>query len=793
MKPRAWRSRTLAGIGLALALSVAAPGHAAAPPLAKSQASDQSASAPPSLDERAAAVQERLAQAHARLSALPPDQTAAPPEASATEWAEYQRLLNLLGNAYESHLDSLNKLKDIRQSRKDLQDKSADWQGFPEPGPYPVDFVDDLWNQLRAKDREIASARLEQSVFESLLDSQRLALKNAEQELRKSAEQLESADPLQKDRNRWLQDLSELRKLSDEAKVAAYATEGELRTETLAYRLAERELLQRQTLAASRVSPLSAADRDAKLAALAQTRRTLEAEVQREAEVSRAAQSRLQQARERLREARERPAPPPEQAEAQAKELERLQQELDTCQAEAESSGLALKILNLRTGALVVRSRMWEQRYRIEHAQEPATLSGAMAEIQQGLNRVAAWREFLGSDLDTTRRRVDSQDKRLADWKPEYGERALAERERLAFVQREAVLRHAFAEANDLDTDLRSLGESVRFREESASLDERLRGFATQAGAVADKLWDFELLAVEDRIVAEGREIVGKRSVTVGKLLQVLLILGLGLWLTQRTAGHGRRFLMRRMPGRESAALLGLRLFNLLAVVGLVVFALMTVNIPLTVFAFMGGALAIGVGFGAQNILNNFISGLILLVERPIKLGDIVDVEGVRGRVTHIGGRCCQVRRFDGIDMLIPNSSFLEKNVTNWTLSDQHLRCTLTVGAAYGSPVRVAMGLVKRAATEHPLVMREPAPEVYLEEFADSALTLRLDFWLDLLVESNWRRVTSDIRQNIDALFNENGIVIAFPQRDVRLDSARPLKIELVPVSPAAGSRTSSH
>lgn len=120
---------------------------------------------------------------------------------------------------------------------------------------------------------------------------------------------------------------------------------------------------------------------------------------------------------------------------------------------------------------------------------------------------------------------------------------------------------------------------------------------------------------------------------------------------------------------------------------GLIVFALITVNIPLMVFAFLGGALAIAAGFGAQNILNNFISGLILLLERPIKVGDIVEVEGIRGQIANIGGRCCQVRRFDGIDILIPNSSFLEKNVANWTLSDQQLRFTITLAAAYGSTV----------------------------------------------------------------------------------------------------------
>jgi len=109
---------------------------------------------------------------------------------------------------------------------------------------------------------------------------------------------------------------------------------------------------------------------------------------------------------------------------------------------------------------------------------------------------------------------------------------------------------------------------------------------------------------------------------------------------------------------------------------------MITVKIPLTVFTFMGGALAIGIGFGAKNLINNFISGIILLLERPIKVGDIVEIEGTRGEVVRIGGRCSQIRRYDGIDILVPNSSLLEKDVVNWTLSDKLLRMKVSVGAA---------------------------------------------------------------------------------------------------------------
>ena len=114
--------------------------------------------------------------------------------------------------------------------------------------------------------------------------------------------------------------------------------------------------------------------------------------------------------------------------------------------------------------------------------------------------------------------------------------------------------------------------------------------------------------------------------------------------------------------------------------------ALRMVQIPLTAFAFVGGALAIGVGFGSQNIVNNFISGIILLVERPIKRSDLVDVGGIFGNVEQIGLRSTRIRTGDNVHIIVPNASFLESNVVNWTHSDPKVRVSVSVGVAYGSP-----------------------------------------------------------------------------------------------------------
>jgi potassium efflux system protein len=639
-------------------------------------------------------------------------------------------------------------------------------------------LVDGLWNQARAKEREIQALRVDFGLLANILEDKRAALKTASQAQRQAAERPITGESVEAVRLRWLRDLAELRLRHAEAVLGTLESEREFKAATLAYRVGEGDLLRRKAVTAQRMSPLSQEDRDAKLATLAAEQRALRGEAERAAAGEQKAQDALQAARNRLSEVRQRSVP--EDAAPPAPELARLQQELDTSKAEADVASSNLKILRLLDQGNGIQQQMWGQRYQLEQVRTPQAIDGAMAHVQTGLERIKQFRAYFLSELDLMQRRTDGQHKRLAAWQAEDGDRRLAERTLRAYQSGEAMLGRALAKAEEIEASLGNWQESMRLERETVSVAERLRGLYAELGDRAGRFWHYELVAVEDKILVEGREIVGKRSVTLGQILQMLLILVVGLWLAGYVADRGREIMFRRYPGKESSSLLIYRIFSLGAVVGLVVFALVTVNIPLTVFAFVGGALALGVGFGAQNIINNFISGLILLVERPIKVGDIVEVDGVRGRVATIGSRCCQVRRFDGIDMLVPNSSFLEKNVTNWTLSDQQLRFSITLSVVYGSAIRHVMELLRRAVDEHPKVGSEPAPEVYMQNFGESALEFRIDFWLDIRLEPNWQQVVSDVRVRIDELFHEAGLVIAFPQRDVHLDVAAPIRVEWV-------------
>lgn len=203
----------------------------------------------------------------------------------------------------------------------------------------------------------------------------------------------------------------------------------------------------------------------------------------------------------------------------------------------------------------------------------------------------------------------------------------------------------------------------------------------------------------------------------------------------------------------------------------LILATLSLLGIPLTAFAFVSGAIAIGVGFGAQNIINNFISGWILMWERPIKIGDFLELDSTtRGTVEAINTRSTRIRRVDGVHLLVPNSHLLENTVVNWTLIDRLTRNMVRVGVAYGSPVRNVSALIEQAVTEHQHVLPNPAPIVIFEDFGDSALIFETYFWINASAEKDMREIRSDIRFRIDELFASEEIVIAFPQRDIHID-----------------------
>ena len=180
------------------------------------------------------------------------------------------------------------------------------------------------------------------------------------------------------------------------------------------------------------------------------------------------------------------------------------------------------------------------------------------------------------------------------------------------------------------------------------------------------------------------------------------------------------------------------------------------------------GAVGIGLGFGLQNIFNNFISGIILLFERPIQVGDAIEINGTWGEVRKINVRSTLVQTYDNASLIIPNSEFISSQVTNWSFKDLRLRRTIKVGVAYGSDVELVRDTLYEIASNAQRVLKYPQPVVLFYDFGDSALTFWLRIWTDV---DYMLTVESEIRFAINRLFNERGIEIAFPQQDLHIRS----------------------
>ncbi|MGB3562994.1 MAG: mechanosensitive ion channel domain-containing protein, partial [Thermoanaerobaculia bacterium] len=201
-------------------------------------------------------------------------------------------------------------------------------------------------------------------------------------------------------------------------------------------------------------------------------------------------------------------------------------------------------------------------------------------------------------------------------------------------------------------------------------------------------------------------------------------------------------------------------------------FALAAAGIDLSNVALLAGALGVGIGFGLQDLVKNFISGLILVFERPMGVGDLIEMETLKGRVQQIGIRSSTVRTFDGAEVIVPNGQLLSEQLVNWTLSDRHRRLSLPVGVAYGTDPQAVIDILLGLAHDHRAVPDDPEPVALFNGFGDSSLDFELRVWIADF--NDGLRVSSELRVAIYKALAEAGIEIPFPQRDVHVKSLDP-------------------
>ncbi len=442
-----------------------------------------------------------------------------------------------------------------------------------------------------------------------------------------------------------------------------------------------------------------------------------------------------------------------------------LREEVAARRLQLSTTQRIVSLLEERLARVNSQQLAWQRLHELETRRvAPEQLTDWSAESEERV-------EALTRELAVKRGRMQELEQELTFTRERREESGIAKPEARWLSVQERVLGELEAmyaqDVDDLEKSLSTQQRLVASLEQETRelpLEARLRAFLHQLR----EFWNYKLTASQNEPITPGKIISAILIFLVGYALAVLVSRGLG-----------RRVLTRmRLEEGAAQAFQSLIFYVLLVVVFLT--ALRMVQIPLTAFAVVGGALAIGVGFGSQNVVNNFISGIILLAERPIKIGDLIEVAGVYGNVERIGLRSTRVRTGDNVHIIVPNASFLENNVVNWTHTDRRVRVNITVGIVYGSPTREAERIIHQVLREQPAVLDKPEPVVLFQDFGDNALLFEMRFWIEMRTVMDRLRVESDVRFRIDERYREAGIVIAFPQRDVHLDTTAPLDIRMV-------------
>ena len=282
-------------------------------------------------------------------------------------------------------------------------------------------------------------------------------------------------------------------------------------------------------------------------------------------------------------------------------------------------------------------------------------------------------------------------------------------------------------------------------------------------------------LPISKVVLVEGVE--QQLPVTLADLIIGVLILAGTLFAAKNLSGLLEFTLLRRMRLDAGGNYAIVTLFQYFIVAIGVVSAFSTIGLQWSKLQWLIAALGVGLGFGLQEIVANFVSGIILLLERPVRIGDIVTVGNADGHISRIRIRATTILTWEKKELIIPNKEFITGQVVNWTLSDSVNRILVNVGIAYGSNVRRALDIMESIAKENREVLEDPKPIVTFEAFGDNALMLYLRCYISSL-DHRLETITA-LHESIYARFADAGIVIAFPQRDVHLDTSKPLDIRL--------------
>lgn len=703
---------------------------------------------------------------------------------SRQEVKERNRLLDGLVTRFGSQLSLIDEREELRRARTVADQKTKIWSGFPEPPPYSILVVDELMGSVLAARSRSQGLSTNQDLLASQIAHYREAAKQVQEKERQAVDELEHAQtPEQRLTAAWQKELAALRTRNADALSGLLALRYEVIGERLGIAGIERELLERQLAEAREKVVFSQADLNKTIARLKAERVNLEQEL--DASLVRDARSRtvLAGIQHKLERGVLLKGVTDGVSVLKKKQRDRLEAEQRAAVAWVESSRFETEVISALIAANKSTSDFWEKRYAAFIGKNPEKQRAILVEFRTSVELLKPWLVFAQQQLELYQTAERAQESRLSKtdvrstlYPPELDllaairlQRELAERQKVA-------VEHASSERQ-------AWLEEMERVQHAQTITDRTWDWVRTFPKILGYIWRFELFAIEDSVEVAGQKVITSRGVTVGKSVGAILLFLVG-YVTALFLGHKiQRIMVTRFHVGEHQANVIRRWLLALTVFILMIITLNLARIPLTVFAFLGGALAIGVGFGTQTLIKNFISGILILLERNVKVGDTIEVDGVVGKVVTVDIRASTVLGFDGVETVIPNAMFLENKVTNWTHTNASLRRTVKVGVAYGSSLTRVRDILVESAHEHGLILKSPPPEALLDDFGDSSLVFILYFWIDYRSVVNPLIVASDLRFMIDKRFGEEQIVFASPQCDIHLDRSPPLRVQVVPVT----------
>lgn len=680
---------------------------------------------------------------------------ALPLEVVQTRTAAYRKLLL----AYQRHRNALRDIIDLQERNATFDAERESALIITEEPPYTMAFLDKLLDEVTVRQMDLDAEVLSLRAVRELVTMEYADIAAAKTELNRTSELLRSASSEDRDRLLYEAETAKVLVTANEAEHKAAAEElkrAEKNNELINKRL---QLAQARVERAREQTLFRQDELNTILERQQEAIKELDAEGKKTRDAIEKQRSKIEQAERALARASE------PTAQQQAKN------ELELSRLRMEAARIQLAIIESLQEYEDGVTKLWQLRFDVANptlAKEKPDLKQIMLRLSESLAVFEKERTAGEGRAMSLRSQITTLETQLANWTPESGDKGFVEQQ-LAILKDRDVLRTRIQirAAQVINLGNRVLAE-VRMRQLQRDWIEQISDGFRRTYSYISKSFDRELTEI------------GGESITVRKIFYLLVILIVGLAGGHIAIRFIRMSLQNRWKLESNVVLIFEKLSHYFWFIIVIYFALNYVNIPLTIFTFLGGAIALGIGFGAQNLINNFLCGLILMGEQPIRIGDLVEIDGKTGIITNIGARASHLKLFSGIDMLIPNSKFLENNVINWTLSDKNIRLKITVGVAYGSATRDVARLMMRAITEHGLVLEEPQPVVVFEDFGDNALMFTAYFWVEIGPRVDTRVVMSDIRHRIDKLFREADISIAYPQRDLHLDTIAPIEVRLL-------------